>query len=538
MPSRNALVTALLLSSMDVVAGFSVVLSSGLLLANRLGDSLFWILLLGTILGVAAVRAAVPLSLAGRPLQVALVGIGVFLATVSALFTALSLADGFFTAVFMGLAYYRGAISAAEIPEHAEVMWAYGRGLILFTGGVVWMIARQLIYLPGYWHILAILGVAYILLAMVALVTSRIDQEQTPGSGAAVALAVAFQLLILLLLGAGGVLLFSHNLGALLFNLGRPLWNVIGFIGLHVWLVIISPLIWALQFLQAHYHHPSVHQSPNPNFGQHCVEPGEPNPHHYPECPPNHRLHAPPPNAVVTTILGLVFGTLVVTTVGLLIWRVIPRALPRRAPPPFKERRRFLPPTEIIALFLAWLRTLFGRAGQTATGVVESARRRITGPTYPEDPVRQVYARLLHRAQSAGLPRPQAVTPSEYQKRLAARWPTGSSAFAAITDAYVLRRYGEIAFAPEQVSALRAQWNEVRAIIHREETPPVPIVPTPAAPASRKGWREQVSRRLDSDNLLVKLLVDTVAAGLGLTIWIGLVIFGLILLILIVTHGH
>lgn len=529
---------------MEVVAGFSIVLSSGLMAGNRLGNWLLLILLLAAGVGVLMIPLVRASIREGRQTQIVLIAGGLLLALLAAVLTGRTLVAGFFTAVFVGVAYWRGLASASEDPGHAEVMWAFGRGLIIFAAGIVWMISRQLIYQPAYWHLLALLGIAYVVLAMLALVLSRVESTREPGAGAAVALAVAFQLLILLLLGGAGILVFSHNLGAILYNITRPLWDLIGFVGEHVWAFLISPLIWALQFLQAHYHPPNTHQPPNPHFGNHCVPAGEPNPHHLRTCPPQRRLHAPKPNQIVTTILGLTFGTLVVASVLYVIWRVVPRLIPERTPPPYQERRRFLSPREILVILLAWIRSLLGRASRAAATAAEGTRRRVLGPQYPDDPVRQVYARLLHRAEAVGLPRPPAVTPVEYQARLAARWPSGQDAFAAITQAYVLRRYGDVPFAGEQITALQEQWHVVRKLMRQEVRTGTgaqsEVTVGAEVPVRPMGWRGRLVSLATQQNLFRSLVMDVAASTFGLAVWVGLFIFGLVLFIWIVTlvHGH
>ena len=75
--------------------------------------------------------------------------------------------------------------------------------------------------------------------------------------------------------------------------------------------------------------------------------------------------------------------------------------------------------------------------------------------------VRQIYAALLRWAAQRGLPRAEAETPFEYQRRLAEAWPALASEMAALTAAYVRAHYGERAPAPGEVEALRKKWKRI-----------------------------------------------------------------------------
>lgn len=111
---------------------------------------------------------------------------------------------------------------------------------------------------------------------------------------------------------------------------------------------------------------------------------------------------------------------------------------------------------------IAWLAGLF-RRGVVATGQAAGrARRRVLGPSYPADPVRRVYAQLLYRAARHGLERQPTVTPAEFQQRLEAWWPESADDFAAVTRAYIRRRYGDVTPDEAEIRRVREHWRNIR----------------------------------------------------------------------------
>jgi hypothetical protein len=96
---------------------------------------------------------------------------------------------------------------------------------------------------------------------------------------------------------------------------------------------------------------------------------------------------------------------------------------------------------------------------------VEVTRRRVLGPSYPTDPIRRVYAQVLHRAARNGLTRPQSTTPWEFELHLQRRWPEGGQAFSAITQAYVRRRYAEESLTEDDIRRLREHWQQLRRVM-------------------------------------------------------------------------
>lgn len=517
MPPLRGLITTALLVIMEVVASFTIVMGSGLFSGPPLGDALFWLLVPVALAGavVSLVVSGGPWS--GRAPRIITIGVGVVLMLALALPLAAHPFSALLTAILVGAIYYRGAAAAGEPPTHQQVMRRFGLGLGLMAIGILWITARGIIYQAEVWHLIALLGISYVVLAMVALVLSRVEATREPGAAAAVALAVALQLGFLLLLGLAAVLLFAHDIGGYLLALTAPFWHLIGFLLKEFILALVTPLFWALNLVRTHTHAISQVTRPARHI-VHCVEPFQPNPHHYPVCPPNKRLHAPKPNQLPLLIAGSITLVLIFIGLGVLVWKTLPH-LPRLTPERgFREERRFLSPAEIWALLRAWVRSLLRRGTDLAASTAAGARRRIFGLDYPQDPVRQVYARLLRRAAAAGLVRDSTLTPSEFQYQLTARWPAGAEAFAVLTDAYILRRYGEIPFAEEQLRLLRAQWGQARALMRRETANPAAVpVARPVSPPLREKeslWRVVTIKTLGTVSVAVVLLLGITGAML------------------------
>jgi hypothetical protein len=57
------------------------------------------------------------------------------------------------------------------------------------------------------------------------------------------------------------------------------------------------------------------------------------------------------------------------------------------------------------------------------------------------------------------------VTPLEFQRQLQSRWPAGSHDFATLTNAYVLRRYGEAGLPDGEARAVEDCWRRLRTVM-------------------------------------------------------------------------
>jgi hypothetical protein len=77
--------------------------------------------------------------------------------------------------------------------------------------------------------------------------------------------------------------------------------------------------------------------------------------------------------------------------------------------------------------------------------------------------VRAIYASLLALLAAADHPRQPEQTPYEFQPLAEEVLPTREAEIAAITEAYVRARYGELETSPEELARLQEAWQRVRA---------------------------------------------------------------------------
>lgn len=84
-------------------------------------------------------------------------------------------------------------------------------------------------------------------------------------------------------------------------------------------------------------------------------------------------------------------------------------------------------------------------------------------------PVRELYQGLLWEGGKAGIPRPSAATPYEYQRALERRLPPPAEELEAITRAYVAERYGPTRLEAEQLVPLNRLWRRLRAMLRGEQ---------------------------------------------------------------------
>jgi hypothetical protein len=117
------------------------------------------------------------------------------------------------------------------------------------------------------------------------------------------------------------------------------------------------------------------------------------------------------------------------------------------------------------------VRELLSQGARGAEQIMQ-ATRRFLGPSYPSDPVRRIYAQLLRRAEARGLPRPLDATPWEFERLLVARWPEGSQDFAAVTLAYVHRRYGRSLVAGRELDDLQRRGKRLRGLMRERKPAP------------------------------------------------------------------
>lgn len=485
MPSRRALILMLLLVSMELTAGFAVIVGSSLLDAVSVQYAMYWLLLAAAVAGliVATLLARYgPGDTWNRVLLLLGAAVGAGVPAYGASHNAVS----FVVAIFLLLIAYSRGVSVAEEPAtHAQVLRRFGIGYGLLFLGLIWVVARGIDSHRSIWEMLAFLGIGYTVLALVALGIARVERAREPGSAQAVVLAVAVQLVVIVLIGIGALQIFSYDIVGSVMGHTQPFWNALGATLYRFVTLLAGPIQGFLDLIRPH-----AHQRPSQPSG---VNPA-------PTLGPNGgKLKQAPKSSPVAVIAALVVIGLILLGVLYGIWRALPRIERRKPARGFAEERRSLSPREMWVLLLSWLRRMFSRGTQAATEAVLAGRRRVLGDL-PADPVRRVYAQMLRHAAAAGLRREEGTTPGELQLRLAAAWPSGAGDFGALTAAYVRRRYGEIEANEEEVARVQGQWLRLRAVMAQPRAG-VSVVNSSAvaavAPAEerrRRRWRISLPR--------------------------------------------
>jgi len=509
---------------MELLAGFSVVVGSGLLDVTSLGYDMFWLLLLADLVG-----AALALGIGGLVLRypwnrIAMLAGGAITAGALALLTSSGTVSFLAAALLLAVAYWRGLAVTQEPPTHAEVQRRFGLGFGVLFLGIIWVVARGIIFQSSIWRMLAVTGIAYTITALIALGTARVEQVREPGAGQTVVVAVGLQLGFLLVLSLLAIQLFAIDIAGWLGHLTQPLWTGVGNATYTALSVLFAPLGWLVDHIRTHAHgtHP-LRFSPPPQ--------GESGRHK--------KLKAPPPDYTWASIAGTVFVILVLAGVGVLIWRTLPR-IPRLAGNRgYTDQRRSLWSFDALwRAIRAWLRTLLHRGAETAEDAMSATRRRVLGPSYPSDPIRQLYARTLRRAERSGLSRPSSTTPTEFQLSLSARWPEASEEFAALTGMYVRRRYGEESFDEEEIGAIKQRWRRAQAVMQRRPPEPAPPreqtveapVASPAAlragasPGTLRQRAVQIISRAAGAQVVRDVSVDMLSSILAVVVFFAFVI--------------
>ncbi|HZU13766.1 MAG TPA: DUF4129 domain-containing protein [Chloroflexota bacterium] len=453
MPHPKEIALVVLLAAVEALAGFMVIAAAGLDRLTPAGAGIFWLILVCEVAGTGVELGVATARLRGPAERAVLAGPGIVLAVGIALVGTRSLSSTIVLAVLLGLFYWRGTTISQEAPDYEEVRrrFAFGLGLVLL--GIVLAVARAVG--STTWPILTLAGIAYILAGLAALAMARLEAHRERGTAPSVSLAVGIQLGILLLISLVAISLFSLNIGLYLDSLLGSVWNVIANGIALIAAILAYPIIWLLGHVHVRLPHMRRPRPPRTKGLQHGLT-------------AHHGHHAAAHGGLTAVIL--IVTALVVISLVLLLVAAIPRREQEEREEGFEEERgRLLTPGAAWRLFLAWLAGLFRRGIETAGQGVTRARRRVLGPTYPADPVRRIYAQLLHRAATYGVSRRGSVTPQEFLHHLQTRWPEGQAEFAAITETYVVRRYAEREPDAEELRRLREVWRRARGVIRRSE---------------------------------------------------------------------
>jgi hypothetical protein len=129
-----------------------------------------------------------------------------------------------------------------------------------------------------------------------------------------------------------------------------------------------------------------------------------------------------------------------------------------------------------LRLLLAWLFRWTKRRKKTVEeGVYQPPLASINSDddSARDYTVRELYQAMLWEGRQLGTARKQSETPYEYRKKLVERIDKAAPEIDALTDAYIIERYGQINPTHEKVSLLNRIWRKLRAkITNREDTIP------------------------------------------------------------------
>jgi Domain of unknown function (DUF4129) len=441
-PSPRTLLLLALFLAMEVLAGFSLAF-------NVLPYNMVWFLLVAACAGLMTAFAVARFG-PGEPWNrlILLSGAGVTAAGLALLVT--SNPGSFVVAVLFLLAlFWRGIVTTMDDVDHADVRRRFGWGFGALALALLFLTANGQIYRRSTWQVLVEIGVAYTVVALIALGTARLEGTREPGAGRAVGLAIGLQLGLLLVLCLGALQLFSLDLGGGIWHVTRPVFDAVGGGLFNFVLLFKAPIQHFIELIRPH-------PRGNPVRPRGLPPPGSQRPRAGGSSGAGH---------LVAVWILIVSATCALAGLLFLLWRAMPRLPGRKPARGFSEvRESGWPFLRIWAAILSRLRYFLRRGSRAAEQSMQRARRRIFGE-YPDDPIRRVYTQLLRRAATAGLAREPSATPIEYRLQLTERWPDASHHFAVLTDAYILRRYGEARFGEDEVTLLQEHWQHVRHLV-------------------------------------------------------------------------
>ena len=134
-----------------------------------------------------------------------------------------------------------------------------------------------------------------------------------------------------------------------------------------------------------------------------------------------------------------------------------------------EERTSFGSWALLVEQVRAWLQRLLSRFRKSALAPAGAEDDLAALSAYPELAgtlsVRQMYARLLKMAGSAGYPRASYQTPLEYQRSLSTALPALRAELSDITSAYLEARYSPMPPSPRAVQAATAAWRRAEPLL-------------------------------------------------------------------------
>jgi hypothetical protein len=121
--------------------------------------------------------------------------------------------------------------------------------------------------------------------------------------------------------------------------------------------------------------------------------------------------------------------------------------------------------------FLNWLISRLRRRKATATeDELQYRSAALDSETDKQYTIREIYQALLWEGRQDGTPRRPNETPYEYYRRLKEHRENMSQELDALTEAYVIERYGQVNPAPEKVSGLNRLWRSLRDKFRNKES--------------------------------------------------------------------
>jgi Domain of unknown function (DUF4129) len=180
--------------------------------------------------------------------------------------------------------------------------------------------------------------------------------------------------------------------------------------------------------------------------------------------------------AELQTLFMVIAAILVVAGAVYLMTRWLRRTRPDRLHNEEEERVGFGSWSLAMAQLRIWLKRLLARFRRAAPATIAAeeddlallqGRAEWVGTLS----VRQIYARLLKLAGSAGYPRASYQTPAEYLRLLSGALPDLRAELSEITAAYVEARYGPTPASPAAVQAATTAWRRAEPVLTSARPP-------------------------------------------------------------------
>ena len=404
---------------------------------------------------LAVLAAALAVRLEHYPSAVALEWVGPLLSALAATIGQLSLPVlGFALGLYL---WWRGVRLGSQTPGFTEVegafRWGIGR---LAVFGLVMAISTRPSVLPAVEGATTPYVVGYFFVSLLTLSLGRLESLRTRTRVP----SLNSQWLGVLIVVAASVVLLALLLGQLvsfdvLIVATRPLFDLLGTLLLLLLYAIVIPLSYVIEWLV--YLVLSL-----VSFNTNRPPPQPPQPSDIDNLLQRFFAETLPPEALVA--LKALGAALLVGIALLLVARGLARWRPSSADADAtnEERDSLLGAREAWARLLGWLRRLLGRDAVVPIPAQSSAPAEVQPPRIRTG-VRELYAQLLQRGESAGVQRAVATTPLEHETDLR-RTLEPDRVVTELTTAYVRVRYGDEQVDDRDVAELAEELERVQPI--------------------------------------------------------------------------